>query len=596
MSARRVVAAAAAAVMVLVLAACGAKLDTVLEVGADGRGSRTMTLTLSTSDRDQYVTGGNAALDASIRKHLPSQLAFSGLSETPGQGGDAGDVTATFTLTFDSLKDYRAKVAALLAANGSTDVPTIDIRIEDSLFLQGVMVDESFGSSDLLAWLEPGLLADGVIGSNASGNVIESGDTVVRAAGREYASSEPISVNQVRDVGMQSVAMRTRLADDGTVTRTIEYAMGADAYATDPDGFDQFMTKATPSGGTLAPGKAVDGVHTWTMTIAVPVEELAKATSQALGGGDASFEVQRSFTQAPPAMQLTVTASADCSSICSPRAGDVRDTLVLPVSWAPADGSGPDGPGDSANEAAYDLRLPAEAVAFTQPVPVRSVRIATQVYPDLTVAQTVVLALPAADGDVGRDFEAMLRGGGNGTSVAVDRSGDLARYTVTFARRSPAALAAAAARAGLSGLGVAAGKDTDDGFFRSHVAVAVSHPFAGWGVADVQSVVTGAGGLSVDDSHDAAGGAIVARLSGWTTAGLVTLGIIAVAVLGLAAAGWILRVKLARWWRTGRAKAEVRGAAAAASMREARERAAAGAVAGAAVTAGAEEWSEADLR
>ncbi|GAB2463605.1 hypothetical protein [Xylanimonas ulmi] len=609
----RIAAACAAAVMVAVLGACGARLDTVLDVAADGSGSRVMTLTLSTDDRDEYVSGGNAALDASIRRHLPPELTYAGLSEKPGtpQGDgtpeESGEVAADFTLEFGSLKEYRAKVASLLAASGETQIPTIDLRIEDTLFLQGVVVRENFTSRDLLAWLEQGLVDDGVVDDGARGNVIEEGDSTVRAAGRTFEAYQPLGVDQIRDVGMRAVTLRTELSDDGQATRTIDYAMGADAYATNPDQFDAFLAEATPAGGDLREGPEVDGAQTWTMTITAPAADLAQATSQALGGGEATFTVGRSFTANPPAMRLTVTSTADCS-LCSPQAYPVRDTLVLPRQWQP---EGAWGEGQESGAGEYDLGQEGASLTFVRPVPITSAHVTTHAFPDLTFAQTVVLTLAASTDDVvGEDFEAMLSGG-DGSSLRVDRGDDAAVYTLTIERASAHGLDAAARAAGLAGLGATGWRVDGDGFFRARLRASVEDPFGGWGVADVRSVVLGAGGLSVDDAAEGSE-SVVAELSGWKTAGLITLGIIAAAVVALAAAAYLLRARLVPVWRRVRDGARARAVDAAKRGRERAAATAAAMAASAAATtpagaspadpagseegAAAEAWSEALLR
>lgn len=106
-------------IFALVLSACsGATLKTELNLDDANKGSRVMNLTIeNSSDNSDSVKGGNDAIDASIKKHLPEGLEFSGITTE----GDTAK--GTFTIKFDSVDDYRKKVEGLLKASGKDITP-----------------------------------------------------------------------------------------------------------------------------------------------------------------------------------------------------------------------------------------------------------------------------------------------------------------------------------------------------------------------------------------------------------------------------------------------------------------------------------------
>ena len=100
--------------MAFVLSGCGAVIGTTLKVNDDGSGSRSLTVTFTNDDSDeakQMFAKPLSVYDASIKKHVPSQLTYNGLHM---QGKS---MVASFQLdqvvvqlNFKSMKDVGAVV------------------------------------------------------------------------------------------------------------------------------------------------------------------------------------------------------------------------------------------------------------------------------------------------------------------------------------------------------------------------------------------------------------------------------------------------------------------------------------------------------
>src|SRR5699024_4801755 len=94
----------------VLLAACGADVNTQLELDKNYSGERQFVLTMAESDADT-LSGGVDAAEQAVQSHLPDALAFEGL-ESVEDG-----YKATFTMQFDDVADYRHKLKALLDAS-----------------------------------------------------------------------------------------------------------------------------------------------------------------------------------------------------------------------------------------------------------------------------------------------------------------------------------------------------------------------------------------------------------------------------------------------------------------------------------------------
>ena len=83
----------------LILSACGAKIETQLGLESADKGVRTMQVSFDLKDNQDKIKGGTQALDASLRKHLPSGLEYGGIQS------EGDKARATFTLPFSSIDE-----------------------------------------------------------------------------------------------------------------------------------------------------------------------------------------------------------------------------------------------------------------------------------------------------------------------------------------------------------------------------------------------------------------------------------------------------------------------------------------------------------
>ena len=120
---KKLLLAAALICCAVIFASCGATVDTEFTADSNFAGTRVITLTLSNSDLSEYVPGGKASIEATIKKYMPDCLSY-----TITEGDD--NLVCKFTLAFTGIDDYKAKVAKVLAAE-KDDPITGEIEYEN---------------------------------------------------------------------------------------------------------------------------------------------------------------------------------------------------------------------------------------------------------------------------------------------------------------------------------------------------------------------------------------------------------------------------------------------------------------------------------
>lgn len=310
---------------VAVLSACGARIDTVMKVSPDGTGVREMVLTLDVDDQDE-ITGGIDAVDASIQRHKPASIEYSGITVD----ADSNWV-ATFTIPFDSPTDYRDKAAAALAVSDIDWYQGEGFEVLDSPFVTGLDIDESFTSYDLLKWLFDGLRADNVVSESSNGNMWENGDTTVEFNGITYEEGQPLSFEEVVDLGFDGIGMTTEVTAD-SITRDIVFVVPDKAQArANSELYEEYFAALEGDGVTVENSTAGVG-STWTVSIeADTADRIVEVTNKALASEGTVLDITYDASEYDPLTSvLTVSSIAECTQVCSPGNRVITDAISAP--------------------------------------------------------------------------------------------------------------------------------------------------------------------------------------------------------------------------------------------------------------------------
>jgi len=401
--------------MAFVLSGCGAVIGTTLKVNDDGSGSRGLTVTFTNDDSDQakqVFAKPLSVYDASIKKHVPSQLTYNGLHM---QGKS---MVASFQLDFSSPQDYLTKVRAIIG--GSKD-PTSDIQNINTPLVNGVVGKENFTSRDLLEWLPQGLEQDGIVDSGNVGNVLDSENNMTLTIGGKNFTSQTPGADKKNKVK----AFLDQATKDGN-------GEAADAKSDDlPEDVRQQLSSTYPVGKkvTIKAGS---------------LEEVDKRVAQALGNKSGSLKIApgqakqsdpSSGTTASFVIPLSLTGQVSCSAICSRDAGDPVTVVTHPSQWVNEDSSAPSDEGQTSTQI---IRGDAP---LTLDVPLETKKTSTTMHlnPGAEVSYEANLTFDnAALGDNKEEVKKLLRGDRN-WSVEQKSGKGTTQYTVRGSADDPLA-------------------------------------------------------------------------------------------------------------------------------------------------------------
>ena len=325
----------------LILSACGAKIETQLGLESAEKGTRTMQVSFNLKDNKDKIKGGSEALDASIRKHLPSGLEYGGIQS------DGDKARATLTIPFSSVEEYRTKVASILKAAGSDIDPQISIINSEQGLVKGIQVKENFTSKNLLGWVPEALVVDGVVSSSDKNNVFTSdGDTTVKLGDKTVKNSggSTISAKDVQDRGFKSVQVDVEEKNDGYkvmvsfVAQEImnsETSSAVDAYLNQvkPEGSElkkglesSQATYMAPSASTSAAKEEVGRTLTFS---ASSLDDLNTKLKKLLGAGTTDLSYTREVKEESKTFYVrkTMKGVLDCSLLCSPEGNGLEVIL-----------------------------------------------------------------------------------------------------------------------------------------------------------------------------------------------------------------------------------------------------------------------------
>ena len=312
--------------MAFVLSGCGAVIGTTLKVNDDGSGSRSLTVTFTNDDSDeakQMFAKPLSVYDASIKKHVPSQLTYNGLHM------QEKSMVASFQLDFSSPQDYLTKVRAIIG--GSKD-PTSDIQNINTPLVNGVVGKENFTSHDLLEWLPDGLEQDGIVDSGNVGNVLDSENNMtLTIGGKNFTSQTPLDIEHVADNGFDQVVVQLNFKSMKDVGAVVWY-FSEQAWGADKENkVKAFLDQVTKDGN----GEAADAKS----------DDLPENVRQRLSSTYPSSGATAAFV-----IPLSLTSQVSCSAICSRDAGDPVMVVTHPSQWVDEDSSAPSDEGQTSTQ------------------------------------------------------------------------------------------------------------------------------------------------------------------------------------------------------------------------------------------------------
>ena len=416
----------------LILSACGAKIETQLGLENADKGVRTMQVSFDLKDNQDKIKGGTQALDASLRKHLPSGLEYGGI-QTEGD-----KARATFTVPFSSIDEYRSKVASILKASGTDTEPQISIINSSQGLVQGIQVKENFTSKELLGWVPEALVVDGVIESSRKSSVFSSdGDTTVKFGDKEVKNSggSTISAKDVQDRGFKGVLIQAS-EKDGGYDVVISFIAKEIMNSETSSAVDAFLNQVKPDGAELKKGLEASEAKSYapsastnaakeeigrTMTFhASSSQDLSDKIKKVLGASTTDLTFTRDVTEESHVFKVekTVSGTLDCSLLCSPEGYGV----ALSLKNSDGDSYSSASPSSSSSSSTSNKTMPTFTLVSSKTVTMKNVKMATSLGLDGSMEARILYSFPTSDiaGAEQKLKDSLAGGGDDETEVRQD--------------------------------------------------------------------------------------------------------------------------------------------------------------------------------
>lgn len=313
-----------ALISALVLAGCGADVNTQLSLNDDYSGQRQFILTMAEDDVES-LSGGIEAAEQALEIHAPDQLIFEGIE--PEEEG----YSATFTMSFDDVEEYRQDLTALLdASNVAAADRGMNVEVDEQQLVTSIEFEEDFYNDDLMGWASEALIDEGVVPTNTT-VLTSNGAAEVLFDDEEVSTSTSlprINFSLTDDRRFDELGLDFEIAESGEFRTSMTYLVSPDHTAAQNEFVDHRVEQlndldsvdgAVEDSGPVenhGSGKAEHRKVTATFSSAKAVEAGMQIL---LANEDATFEVADVTQDGSPEVITEYTGSNwSCDGICNP--------------------------------------------------------------------------------------------------------------------------------------------------------------------------------------------------------------------------------------------------------------------------------------
>lgn len=323
---KKILCAAMLLVTAMLFTACGAEVDTELTADSSFTGKRVITMTLSNSDLEEYVTGGADSIEKAVKKYLPEGMTYA-------NSANADSLVYKFTVDFSGIDDYRTKINTILAANPDNSIKAeINYENVDSPFKSSLYFEENYSSKDLMGWLVSGLDKEGVVTYSDKSDWMSSGDSKAVINGEEYSCYSTMEVNDSTYNCASAIYVETEFLSGGMYNRTFEFDFYNDTIENlSSGGFDtEGYFKELAGDGTFEKTEE-DSMTAYSITVNGDSAAILGKTASILCMENAKFDVTTSADKdIAGRMNISVSEYLDGSYYLKSNSRDsLRSGLIL---------------------------------------------------------------------------------------------------------------------------------------------------------------------------------------------------------------------------------------------------------------------------
>lgn len=228
---------------------------TYMNINEDGSGERIISCTTTVNDINKKVVGGEVALDNFLSENCPEQFSYT-------KNSNAYTVTYDFTLAFNNPSEYISKTNALLLKSSDTK-----FNVPNSVFVNGIDLEESFTSEDLMVWLSNGLYQNGLI--NAGNYLWKYTDNYVVYEGQTFTASPKIKTLALDYQPVDRIDIDTYLnSEKKTLDRQVSFYISQDVYTDLGATLEPYMQSLVPV-NAVSSWSSINTEHVFTISFSV---------------------------------------------------------------------------------------------------------------------------------------------------------------------------------------------------------------------------------------------------------------------------------------------------------------------------------------
>lgn len=231
--------------LIIVLTGCVSKVDTLVTLNDDFSGERVITCTVSRQKIRTEVNGGEAALDSLIRINCPTQMDYEKI-------GDQYNVVYNFIIRFNNREEYIDKIEKILGHK-----PLIVFDSPNSPFSKGFILQESFSSRDLLAWLEDIGKEKDILSSE--GDFFTENSTVVNYNGNSIQTQQLVDIKNIEYLRIDKISVLTTMKSGGVFNRIVQFEVPNISLESNYQEIIDYMKQRTPDDGNFRIENVPDG-------------------------------------------------------------------------------------------------------------------------------------------------------------------------------------------------------------------------------------------------------------------------------------------------------------------------------------------------
>ncbi len=255
--------------MVLVLATLtgcddASTIETSIIINKDLSGVRKMDVVIDDTVLAENFSGTIEDITAVVEENCPSELTWTYDNST-------GANVYHLELAFLSPEDYENKVDAILDPedeyeDNAEEPKWVVMSSSDSVWVNGIYLDENFSSEDLLQWMIDALVEEGLVDSGDSSYVFATGNTSVEYNSEVYSVGSDAYVNETEYVEIEEFHYYTTIKGSDSFDRTIEMVISAETMETNGDAIKTYMDSVVPSGSSSQWTTNDEGYEVFTVT------------------------------------------------------------------------------------------------------------------------------------------------------------------------------------------------------------------------------------------------------------------------------------------------------------------------------------------